>query len=71
VLKFFNHEMAQALASLKKAAASVGESRRTFLTCAIFSAQSALGEANRMKDAARRSLCLRILNWLRAAEREA
>lgn len=33
--------------------------------------RSALREANRMRNRKRAGLCLRVLNWLRAAELEA
>lgn len=40
--------------------------REVFLRSALENMSEALKLANRMRDAARKALCLRVLNWLRA-----
>ncbi|CAM5769844.1 hypothetical protein [Bosea minatitlanensis] len=49
----------------------MGSNRADYMQRCIASIREALAVANRMHDRQRAGLCLRILNWLRAAEREA
>ena len=71
-LAVFNSDMAiaKACVSLSRDAFSASGAN-IFLERAMLAVRRALGAANAMRCSKRKSLCMRVLNWLRAAIRNA